>query len=108
VKWYEKDKGFGFLTSDDGGSLRQWGPISGLEVRDLTGHTGAVYSVAVSSDGVRLFVTDLGYNRVLIWNSIPTQNNQPADVVVGQPDFTSLSPSAFTFNAVAGGAAPTV
>jgi hypothetical protein len=51
---------------------------------------------AVASDGVRLVVADTDHNRVLIWNSIPTQNNQPADVVVGQPDFTSLSPSAFT------------
>ncbi len=45
--------------------------------------------VAVSSDGVHLFVTDLGYNRVLIWNSIPTANGQAADVAVGQPDLTS-------------------
>jgi hypothetical protein len=41
--------------------------------------------VAVSSDGTHLFVTDLGYNRVLIWNSIPTANAAPADVEVGQP-----------------------
>src|SRR5208337_686368 len=47
------------------------------------------YPVAVSSDGVRLFVTDLGNNRVLIWKSIPTQTQQPADVVVGQPDMVS-------------------
>ncbi|MEI9811533.1 MAG: hypothetical protein WDO18_02140 [Acidobacteriota bacterium] len=47
---------------------------------------------SVSSDGTRLFVTDLGLNRVLIWNSIPTRNHQPADVVIGQPDFAeSLS-----------------
>lgn len=45
--------------------------------------------VSVTSDGQRLFVADLGYNRVLIWNSIPTRNAQPADVVVGQPDMTS-------------------
>jgi uncharacterized protein (TIGR03437 family) len=45
--------------------------------------------VAVSSDGVHLFVTDLGYNRVLIWNSIPTTNQQAADVVIGQPDMTT-------------------
>lgn len=44
--------------------------------------------VSVTSDGTRLFVTDLGYNRVVIWNSIPTQNEQPADVVLGQKDFT--------------------
>ena len=37
--------------------------------------------VSVTSDGVHLFVTDLGYNRVLIWNSIPTANDAPADVV---------------------------
>jgi uncharacterized protein (TIGR03437 family) len=34
-------------------------------------------------------VTDLGHNRVLIWNTIPTQNNQAADVVVGQQNMTS-------------------
>jgi hypothetical protein len=45
--------------------------------------------VSVTSDGIHLFVADLGHNRVMIWNSIPTTNNQPADVVVGQPDFSS-------------------
>jgi uncharacterized protein (TIGR03437 family) len=48
---------------------------------------------AVASDGVRLVVADTDHNRVLIWNQIPSQNNQPADVVVGQPNFTSVSPS---------------
>ena len=42
---------------------------------------------SVTSDGVRLYVTDLGLNRVLIWNTIPTRNHQPADVVIGQKDF---------------------
>jgi uncharacterized protein (TIGR03437 family) len=45
--------------------------------------------VAVSSDGFHVFVTDLGYNRVLIWNSIPTANGVAADVAVGQPDLVS-------------------
>ena len=45
--------------------------------------------VAVTSDGVHLFVTDLGYNRVLIWNTIPTTNAAPADVAIGQPNLTS-------------------
>ena len=45
--------------------------------------------VAVSSDGVHLFVTDLGYNRVLIWNNIPTSNGAAADVEIGQPDMTT-------------------
>jgi hypothetical protein len=45
--------------------------------------------VSVTSDGQRLFVADLGFNRVMIWNTIPTQNAQAADLVLGQPDFTS-------------------
>jgi uncharacterized protein (TIGR03437 family) len=45
--------------------------------------------VCVTSDGVRLFVCDLGHNRVLVWNSIPTRNQQPADFALGQPDLTS-------------------
>lgn len=53
--------------------------------------------VSVTSDGTHLFVTDLGANRVLIWNSIPTTNGAPADVVVGQPDMSSSAPNnAFT------------
>jgi uncharacterized protein (TIGR03437 family) len=53
--------------------------------------------VSVSSDGTHLFVTDLGYNRVLIWNTIPTSNGQPADVAVGQPDLvSSIANNGFT------------
>ncbi|MGC9945143.1 MAG: hypothetical protein ABSF64_02000 [Bryobacteraceae bacterium] len=53
--------------------------------------------VSVTSDGTHLFVSDLGYNRVLIWNSIPTINQQPADVEVGQPNMTTgISNDAFS------------
>jgi len=45
--------------------------------------------VSVTVNNGRLFVTDLGFNRVLIYLSVPRENNFPADVVVGQPDFTS-------------------
>ncbi|MGI8743492.1 MAG: IPT/TIG domain-containing protein [Bryobacteraceae bacterium] len=45
--------------------------------------------VSVTSDGVRLLVSDLGHNRVLLWNSIPTQTQQPADLALGQPDTNS-------------------
>ena len=44
---------------------------------------------SATSDGQRLYVADLGHNRVMIWNTIPSANNAPADVVVGQPDFKS-------------------
>jgi hypothetical protein len=40
----------------------------------------------VDTDGVHLAVSDFSNNRVLLWNTIPTSNGQPADVVLGQPD----------------------
>jgi uncharacterized protein (DUF427 family) len=56
------------------------------------GRSGLNNPYDVASDGKRLFVTDSGNNRVLIWNSIPTRNGQPADVVIGQPDFSTTTP----------------
>jgi len=44
-----------------------------------------------SSDGKKLFISDWGNNRVLIYNSIPTSNNASADVVIGQQNMTSNS-----------------
>jgi uncharacterized protein (TIGR03437 family) len=45
--------------------------------------------LSVTSDGTHLFVTDLGHSRVMIWNTIPTTNQAPADVEIGQLDFVS-------------------
>ena len=45
--------------------------------------------VSVTVNNGKMFVADLGFNRVLIFSSIPTANHAPADVVIGQPDFTS-------------------
>jgi len=59
--------------------------------------------VSVTSDGQRLYVTDLGHNRVLIWNSIPTQNGQAADVVLGQPTMTSELDNGMLNNCLATG-----
>jgi len=50
--------------------------------------TGLRNPTGVTSDGTRLVVADTDNNRVLIWNSLPHANGQPADVVIGQPDFT--------------------
>lgn len=44
----------------------------------------------VTTDGTRLVVTDPASHRVLIWNTLPTVNGQPADVVLGQPDGASI------------------
>jgi hypothetical protein len=43
------------------------------------------YGVALI--GGKLLVADTGNRRVLIWNSVPCENGQPADIVVGQGDF---------------------
>ncbi len=47
------------------------------------------YPVGVASDGKKLFVVDFDNSRVLIWNKLPTKTRAAANVVVGQPDFTS-------------------
>lgn len=52
-----------------------------------TGASSLLEPNDVASDGVRLAVSDLGNNRVLLWNTFPTTNGQPADVVLGQGDF---------------------
>lgn len=50
----------------------------------LTAPQGVAFYEAGGS--TKLLVADTGNNRVLIWNSIPTEN-QPPDVVLGQPAF---------------------
>lgn len=55
------------------------------------GRSGLNHPRAIS-DGTRLFVADADNHRVLIWNTIPTTNGAPADVVVGQPDFDTREP----------------
>jgi hypothetical protein len=46
------------------------------------------FSGAVFSKNGQLFVADYGNNRVLIWDTFPTTNFAPADVVLGQFDFS--------------------
>lgn len=38
------------------------------------------------SDGTRLFIADAGNDRILVYNTIPTQSGTPADVILGEPD----------------------
>lgn len=45
------------------------------------------------TDGKRLVVADGDFARVLIWNTFPTVTFQPADLVLGQPDFFSRWPN---------------
>ena len=58
------------------------------------------FPTGVWSDGTRLVVADASNHRVLIWNTIPSANFTPADLVIGQPDFVTNTggTDAQTFN----------
>ncbi len=45
--------------------------------------------ISVALDGTRLYVGDATLHRVLVWNSLPIRDNEPADVVLGQQNFTT-------------------
>ncbi|MEL7120877.1 MAG: hypothetical protein AAFO07_15600 [Bacteroidota bacterium] len=51
------------------------------------------YPSGIWSDGTKLIVADAWNHRVLIWLTFPTQDGQPADVVVGQADFKHNDPN---------------
>lgn len=55
----------------------------GISASTLNGPRGIAYVNG------KLFVADNGNNRILVWNSFPTSNQQAADFVLGQPNFTS-------------------
>ena len=42
--------------------------------------------ISVAYDGRRLFVGDGSQHRVLIWNALPSGDDQPADAILGQAD----------------------
>ena len=66
-----------------------------VTLNDGTGTSGSPsaanlsYPAGVWTDGTRLVVTDEDESRVLIWKTFPTTNFQPADIVLGQPNFTT-------------------
>lgn len=50
-------------------------------------------AVAVASNGTILAAADTENNRILIWRQIPSTNMAKADLVIGQKDFTTATPS---------------
>ncbi|MCI4669529.1 MAG: hypothetical protein MRZ79_15450 [Bacteroidia bacterium] len=52
-----------------------------------------LYPSGIWTDGEQLIVADAWNHRVLIWKSFPEHDGQPADVVLGQPDFHSSEPN---------------
>lgn len=51
------------------------------------------YPSGIWTDGQQLIVADAWNHRVLIWKALPSADGQPADVVIGQPDFNSNEPN---------------
>ena len=49
------------------------------------------WPVDVATDGEKLIVADAYNDRALVWNTFPTSNGQPADLVLGQVDFVTYS-----------------
>jgi uncharacterized protein (TIGR03437 family) len=49
----------------------------------VLGSDDLIEPVSVALDGTRLFVGDAALHRVLVWNALPTFENQPADAVLG-------------------------
>jgi hypothetical protein len=65
------------------------GDFENVQSDTLSFPTGVLWDV--ESD--KFFVVDQGNNRVLIWNRLPRDHGQPADIVIGQKDFVSRSPN---------------
>jgi len=50
------------------------------------------HPMKVATDGTRLVLADTWNNRILIWNSIPNENNKRPDLVIGQDNLYSNTP----------------
>jgi hypothetical protein len=76
--------------------LRRLGGASpgGLILPDASPTPGTMYAPrGVWTDGTRVIACDTGNHRVLIWHTFPDVDGASADVVLGQPDFTSEGPN---------------
>ncbi|MEK6570067.1 MAG: hypothetical protein AABZ61_01755, partial [Bacteroidota bacterium] len=66
--------------------------LSGVDFNNSGGPYLYNHPSGIASDGSRFLLCDRFNNRVLVWNSLPTQWNTPPDLVLGQPNFTSNNP----------------
>ena len=74
---------FTTAVTNNGPATPECGGVAGINACSFSTPNG------MASNGTNLIVSDHGINRVLIWNQIPTTNQAPADLVLGQPDFLS-------------------
>jgi hypothetical protein len=61
----------------------------GRNAKGTLGPASLNVPTGIAIEGDVLAVADAWNHRVLIWRGLPTRNNQPADVVLGQCDFKS-------------------
>ncbi len=90
--------------------VRRLGAASpgGLALPDASPTPSHMYAPrGVWTDGRRVVVADSGNHRVLIWHTFPAHDGAAADVVLGQPDFTSEGPAAGATDTVRGLHLPT-
>ena len=63
--------------------------------------------VCLHSDG-SFWVSDTGHHRLLGWSQTPTEDNRPADILIGQPSFENegrnakVTPTGFSLNVPTG------
>jgi len=65
--------------------------LSGIDFDKTGGPLLFNHPGSIASDGIHILLADTWNNRILIWNSPPTDNTPP-DLVLGQKDFYSNSP----------------
>ncbi|MBM3123966.1 MAG: hypothetical protein FJZ87_02710 [Chloroflexi bacterium] len=65
--------------------------LSAVDFNNAGGGLFFNHPTSIVTDGTHLALADRNNNRVLIWNELPTANEEP-DLVLGQPDFISNNP----------------
>ncbi|MEO6347378.1 MAG: hypothetical protein ABIO60_05645 [Aquaticitalea sp.] len=83
TEFQEPDVILGQLNMDDSGR-NSGGMVTACTLQ---------YPSGIWSNGSYLIVADAWNHRILIWKSLPTENGQKADVILGQPDFQSNQPN---------------
>jgi hypothetical protein len=80
-------------TGRNAGALGLDAPVALAQPSQTASASSLLYPSGVWSDGQRLVVADAWNHRVLVWHTFPQANGQPADVVLGQPNFVANQPN---------------
>ena len=83
-----KDGKYLYVAGYDKGELQKIN-LTDLTSKILYNQGKALRHIVVDESKNIMYISDMGNNRVLIYNSIPTTNYAPADVVIGQKDFNT-------------------